>query len=437
MKAHEATENERRKNRPESLSPDMIILAIGFVIGCFIDKHVLFLFPALALIVSIMRYNKGLELVLYVSGINFGYLFFAPGEMGGLNPNAFITVGQIIFLLVGFFKIKQIKLDKNTVLFLIFTLISASSLLYTSNLFNGVKVLANIAQYLLTLMIFYNIQGISREKIMKIIVVSALISILVVYPIQILQGDNLFLQDNERGGRFSGGAVHPVPLALFFSLAFYAALYLYDKYRQKKYLLMELVAIAFTLATITRAAILGLFVTIIAYVYYKNKLKYILPVAVIMVIAFAGPISEYAFKQDARYAESNLNYISSGRINLWKESLSVFDASPLTGTGVGSSIDILEKFDISVPHNDFIRVLLEVGIIGFAVFITFTGMQGLRVWMNAKENAVLACMFIFFIITMITDSQLDYNLYYTFPFFILLGLENRILDDKKRIDVKE
>jgi O-antigen ligase len=80
---------------------------------------------------------------------------------------------------------------------------------------------------------------------------------------------------------------------------------------------------------------------------------------------------------------------------------------------------------MTVPHNDFIRILLESGIVGFIPFIMFIYLQMMHLLKRPNEHTAILCLFLFFIITAITDSTLDYNNYFTFSLFVLLGIANR------------
>jgi O-antigen ligase len=57
---------------------------------------------------------------------------------------------------------------------------------------------------------------------------------------------------------------------------------------------------------------------------------------------------------------------------LWKSTLKAFKKRPVLGYGIGSSLLVVQKAARlrtgKIPHNDYIRLLIEVGLIGFLLF---------------------------------------------------------------------
>ncbi|MBW4630545.1 MAG: O-antigen ligase family protein [Iphinoe sp. HA4291-MV1] len=68
------------------------------------------------------------------------------------------------------------------------------------------------------------------------------------------------------------------------------------------------------------------------------------------------------------------------RISQWYLLLKAWQQYPILGYGLGLSIQAAGNGFL--PHNDYIRVLVEEGIVGFVIFIAFLVAQGLRlVWL--------------------------------------------------------
>jgi O-antigen ligase len=53
-----------------------------------------------------------------------------------------------------------------------------------------------------------------------------------------------------------------------------------------------------------------------------------------------------------------------GRVNLWRDTIAVFEQHPLIGAGSGTMTDLIGAFS----HQTFLSVLAETGLIGFAFF---------------------------------------------------------------------
>jgi O-antigen ligase len=69
-----------------------------------------------------------------------------------------------------------------------------------------------------------------------------------------------------------------------------------------------------------------------------------------------------------------------GRLTLWRESWRLFRAYPLTGSGLGTYTHALSPFRSWMPmnavefaHNDYLQILDELGVVGFALAMTLAG----------------------------------------------------------------
>ncbi|UCD97597.1 MAG: O-antigen ligase family protein [Chloroflexota bacterium] len=72
----------------------------------------------------------------------------------------------------------------------------------------------------------------------------------------------------------------------------------------------------------------------------------------------------------------------NNRVNNWKEGLSSFAAHPLLGVGSNMyrSVNSLGK----VAHNSYISVLVELGVVGFALFAVILAIAIIQVWSLPK-----------------------------------------------------
>jgi O-antigen ligase len=420
-------------NKINKINIPVLIGALAFLLACFIDGRALLAYPVIVFILTLMEFDYGLQFVFFTLGINFAIFQNIP-YIGPFHPNSFITIGQIAFLLAGISRVKRIRIDSKVKALSIFAIISLISLAYTPDTVNGVKVLANILLFPLTLLLFYNRDDVSTEKVFKLSVFTGLILWLFAYPLQYLVlKSSLFMYDLDRGFRFSGAGVHPVPLSFMMVLVFYSALYLYDKLDLKRYLLVAAAALVFAFMTQTRTAIIGLFVTMLIYLYHKRSLKFAIPVALLGVLLAYQSIVDFFLKKGAVYYQEGLSFFSGGRINFWVVSLQTFAQRPIEGAGLGSSAAVLSSTGIAVPHNDFVRVLLETGLLGFAPFIVYMCLQLADLIRWFKTHAVVLCLFVFFIIASLTDNLIDYNLYFTFPLFVLLGATNQAISRENKL----
>jgi O-antigen ligase len=280
--------------------------------------------------------------------------------------------------------------------------------------------------------LLYNEKTVDLEKIFKLIIWNALIVFIIVYPLQYLVLDQpLFMEDYNRGERFYGAGIHPVPLSFFMVIVLYSAIFLFEKNQQKRYLLVALASSIFLILTYGRTAIAGFFLTFLVYLYYKKKLKYAIPLAIIVLI-FSFTIIVNFFLIKGQIYQDNADFVSSGRLGLWEESIKSFLKHPILGVGAGSSDIVMQSFNLNTPHNEFIRVLIEIGIIGLIMFLIYILLQFKSLFSNARENPVPWAIFLFFILTLILDNSLDYNIFFTFQVFVILGITNRLNSSKDK-----
>jgi O-antigen ligase len=85
-----------------------------------------------------------------------------------------------------------------------------------------------------------------------------------------------------------------------------------------------------------------------------------------------------------------------GRFTLWRESWRLFRAYPLTGTGLGTYAHALSPFRSWMPmnavefaHNDYLQILDELGLIGFALAVTLAACivrRSSALWLRAESR---------------------------------------------------
>ncbi|MBI2280605.1 MAG: O-antigen ligase family protein [Bacteroidetes bacterium] len=154
-------------------------------------------------------------------------------------------------------------------------------------------------------------------------------------------------------------------------------------------------------STLTRAVWVGLIVssvlTLILYLFLRHRQentsflfhfrKVIFPIIIVLVsimsaIFFYSRLdSEETFRKQIS-AISNINYGGANeRIELWKKSFQIFKENPVAGVGLASwKIEVL-KYNVGgtkpedattfyqYPHNDFVMVATEIGIIGLIFYL--------------------------------------------------------------------
>lgn len=72
----------------------------------------------------------------------------------------------------------------------------------------------------------------------------------------------------------------------------------------------------------------------------------------------------------------------TGRVSIWRDGIASFAAHPLVGVGSNMyrSINSVGK----LAHNSFLSVLVEVGLVGFVLFVTILGIALFQAWTQPK-----------------------------------------------------
>ena len=209
----------------------------------------------------------------------------------------------------------------------------------------------------------------------------------------------------------------------------------------------------------TRGALLGLLISIGAYMFYliiyrkkiKNNLRslYLIFTSVFISIIFNLISSSYDNSTSVIDRASTISISTNDgsvnqRLRYYKQGLNQFLESPFFGVGIGYwkiksiSYDKNDIFGYTVPyhaHNDFIQILVEQGILGFAfyllVFLSF-------VFIILKEKLIYKNDLYIFILGSFLVFLLDSNL--NFPiarpisqvqFILLLALVSINQNHKK------
>jgi len=119
------------------------------------------------------------------------------------------------------------------------------------------------------------------------------------------------------------------------------------------------------------------------------------------------------------------------RISQWYHLLGEFQLFPWFGYGLGVSIKISTN-DL-LPHNDYVRALVEGGVVGFVSFISFLLMQIgrlLQLWRNKAHHApqrdfclALLAIFMALPVAMITENIWTHTMlfFYLYMFMAIAG----------------
>ena len=187
-----------------------------------------------------------------------------------------------------------------------------------------------------------------------------------------------------RIGGFSAAGVYAVSLVLFFPLVLSGSFFMKRSNLLKIGCIMLVFLFLVGLVSAgSRNGIVSFLCSMLVYLFILKRKKIIglLPIVfltVMMIVAsatafFASPsgVKEIVVNRFVPTTNKDLDEYSSGRIVLWKYGLILFIENPIMGHGRNSFFKLIQlrRFPVyGTPHNEYLRHLIEYGIIGVLVF---------------------------------------------------------------------
>jgi hypothetical protein len=122
---------------------------------------------------------------------------------------------------------------------------------------------------------------------------------------------------------------------------------------------------------------------------------------ILLVPVVSGSFMPSVLKQAVRIEERQQSLGGTGgRDTLIRDSLGVWSAHPVFGVGPGNNYPYMLRYStLGTPHNQFMNLLMELGIVGFACFLWFaygavrTGLAAWRVVTQDSTRIVVAGWF--------------------------------------------
>ncbi len=295
-----------------------------------------------------------------------------------LNLSSLLAVLTLTFAVFAVIKnyqrIKLIPLKLPMAVFLFLAFISA---LLSFNIAASLSELARLISIFSLYALSFIIATTKKELgyVIKIIILSAVIPSFFAFY-QFFTDSGMTISTEEIYNRIFGTFAHPNLLAYYLIIPLALLIFTFSKNIQKKnpnifYPLAFLYFITLLILTYTRGAWLAflLVIFIIGVVKYRRFLV-VSAIVVFLIYAAVEPI---------RIRVDNLITSDPGssvqwRLGLWKDSITYISEAPILGHGTGTANEfILEKrgvkFGSSDPHNDYLKILLENGLLGLAAYL--------------------------------------------------------------------
>ncbi|MFH0955883.1 MAG: O-antigen ligase family protein [Candidatus Falkowbacteria bacterium] len=311
------------------------------------------------------------------------YLPFLSNNTFYLNPASVI---YLIIILLGLLTLIEKRHDLKSLplkyIILAAVILAGVSIFWSANpqtsLIELIYLIVPFAMYLIAYFYFSN-----QTSFAKLLLVSVLSSIIpLIVAIFQLATNSYFYEPDSSLGRLIGTLDHPNTFGLFLFLitGLLIALYLAKanrSFKNNKLIFFYLAGLLFFFAlTYSRTSWLCFAVFIILLIFLERKIIWLilasLPLAAIIFLAF----------ENIRYRileifDSAIFSSITARLNIWQVSFEQVLIKPFFGHGVGAAESVIEKAKpwqggISLPHNDYLLQILELGLAGLAIFLIYT-----------------------------------------------------------------
>ncbi len=228
--------------------------------------------------------------------------------------------------------------------------------------------------------------------------------------------------------RFSIGQA-TINFARFYALGVLLALF-YGLSRKKLYFFaLALLLFLFLVLTGTRGALVSLLVAFIFFVlfFWKGKKLARLGVTVgilalmFLVLLLAPGLGKYRI-----LLTSVVNTSVQQRLYMWQDAINVFFANPVFGAGTGGFGKNMSQFFVNAyPHNIFLEIGSEHGIIGLAFFLLMLFMvikYGIRLYRASGVNRQFVGLIFSLLVFSLSNAMFSGNLAGNSPVFLFSAL---------------
>jgi O-antigen ligase len=208
----------------------------------------------------------------------------------------------------------------------------------------------------------------------------------------------------EKGFLMYGTFYHDANLTMYimFFLVFAIWKYAFNQYRSLSTVLVIILALFPFVFAQQRTAWIAMLLASIPFLLKNKKI-------LLLYFGIAFPIFVFAKDEITERILLLLNFGGNGtydtansagwRLNVWNQMFRAANEQPLFGKGLGSSNGFVESIYSGVaflPHNEFLRIYYETGIVGIILFLAFllSPLFIFRVYFRKIENKSYILLFI-------------------------------------------
>ncbi|PGM32184.1 hypothetical protein COC60_06200 [Bacillus thuringiensis] len=447
----------------------VILLIASVITSLMIDKLAIMVLPLVLLIVIYMSFNvKNLVyiLILFMPCIEILNQYGVGFSMGNfqLMTNSLVSSFFIIIAFLYLFK-KNFEIRVYPSLF--FTILAyislglISTLLATEKIFSIKEEIKLIFYFLLVLIIPFVVNNeFDKKRVIEFFIASSIIP-LAVGGLQFLTNSSPIetYLDGRMVIRITGGFTHSNHFAYYISMVgivLFTQLLSNERasFYKSKMILFIVIGLELFLTYSRTALIMYIFVMIFILFFKKmDKMVFLFPVALMLLILFVNFGSNSSSLIEDRFS-GILDIFSSGsyiqdavnnnysdsfgwRIYLWSKVLALLvDNNLVFGFGL-QNFNFVANQAIGIyidAHNTFVKVLVEMGIVGFLAFVGFVIQMFVVYFKSKKGNLNLhisSSIYVYFYIILVSfvDPVFSHNVI-GFYIWLFVGIQGALLQKK-------
>jgi O-antigen ligase len=290
---------------------------------------------------------------------------------------------SFIFLIASFIKRGEISVISSNfyVLYFLYMILIVISFLWGSAVVSIVKELIQFIEILFFIVIMTKLgQKVTLDRMVSVFYLSSILVVFIFIIYNMLNMNFIGIKDS---------AIKILP-GLVASMAF--SFLLID--RKNKYFFIFFTMLLFTILTLERKSWIALLISIIVQIliYYrtfgfplfkirKSTVKYLF---LLILIFIPMTLSLWNHPLISKQVDSLVSIVDSNQVeqetasnrerrDILISSYEIFEQSPFFGVGIGNFKEeyniVSENARVSSPHNEFIRVIIEFGLIGFVLYV--------------------------------------------------------------------
>jgi O-antigen ligase len=202
--------------------------------------------------------------------------------------------------------------------------------------------------------------------------------------------------------RSNGTFAHPNSAAMFFAIAATVSLWCHlDNGRRRIDIVLSAIFAAALIVTFSLDGLLTLLAMLVflgALHPGRSRAK-IAPLVLAALVAFAYFATPLGGERIARESATSVASAESGeantslawRLHKWKTLLPQWESSPIVGRGLGTTLTVVpapgDDYSGKPPHNEYIRYLVETGVVGLVMLLGAAGAMLLALWRRRGDGA--------------------------------------------------